>query len=372
MFERQRFEIVIVGGGIAGLSLAWALSARGVSDILVLEREGQHAVHATGRSAASLVEHDANPVLAALKVGGGRFLRAPPAGFAGSPLLVPRGIFFLHDEPEPPALPLPGVRAEVLDAAQAARRVTGLDPGAFACALHLPEDGHIDVHGLLSGYLAAARSAGVTVRCGVEVAHVLVEGGGVVGLVTEDGLKIEARWVVDAAGAWAGPVAELAGAAPIPICPLRRSIAIFAAPDPAAAASWPLVIAESRSLYFGPESGGLLLSPMDETPSPPCDARPDDVTIAGALERLGALAPELVPRSVRRRWAGLRSFAPDRVLVVGEDPIVRGFFWLAGQGGCGIETSPFVADIAADLLLDGATERFDAALLSPARFARTS
>jgi D-arginine dehydrogenase len=107
---------------------------------------------------------------------------------------------------------------------------------------------------------------------------------------------------------------------------------------------------------------------MDEDPMEPCDARPDETRIAEAVERLGQLAPRLVPKALRRSWAGLRTFAPDRVLVVGEDPMVKGFFWLAGQGGCGIETSPAVGQIAADLLLDGRTERYDAALLSPARF----
>jgi len=108
---------------------------------------------------------------------------------------------------------------------------------------------------------------------------------------------------------------------------------------------------------------------MDEAPSEPCDARPDDLTIAEAMERLRAIAPRIVPQALRRKWAGLRTFAPDRVHVVGPDPVVDGFFWLAGQGGCGIESSPAIGAIAADLFLDGKTDRFDAALLSPARFA---
>jgi D-arginine dehydrogenase len=131
---------------------------------------------------------------------------------------------------------------------------------------------------------------------------------------------------------------------------------------------WPFVVSDPHHLYFAPESGGLLLSPMDETPSEPCDARADDVAIAEAFERLAPLAPALVPQALRRRWGGLRSFSPDRVPVVGEDPRLRGFFWLAGQGGCGIETSPFLGQIAADLLLHGRTDRFEAATLSPARF----
>jgi len=129
------------------------------------------------------------------------------------------------------------------------------------------------------------------------------------------------------------------------------------------------VHSDDDHLYFAPESGGLLLSPMDEEPMEPCDARPDDEVIAQGLARLAGLAPSLVPQTLRRKWSGLRTFAPDRVPVVGEDPRVRGFFWLAGQGGCGIETSGALGPVAADLLVAGKTERFDARALSPARFA---
>jgi D-arginine dehydrogenase len=146
----------------------------------------------------------------------------------------------------------------------------------------------------------------------------------------------------------------------------------FAAPEGLSVSHWPLVHNESHHLYFGPESGGLKACPMDEDPMEPCDAQPDELVIAEAVERMAKLAPALAPKRIRRAWAGLRTFAPDRVLVVGEDPLVKGFFWLAGQGGCGIETSPAVGQIAADLLVDGRTDRFDATVLSPARFVGTT
>jgi D-arginine dehydrogenase len=123
-----------------------------------------------------------------------------------------------------------------------------------------------------------------------------------------------------------------------------------------------------HSIYFTPEAGDLMLSPMDEEPIEPCDPSPDDSVIAAAIERFGALAPTLVPDAIRRRWSGLRSFSPDRAHVVGEDPRRPGFFWLAGQGGCGIETSPAVGRIAADLIVDGRTAIFDASRIAPARF----
>jgi D-arginine dehydrogenase len=358
----REHDAIIVGGGIAGASLAWALAERGARDVVIVEREPHPGMHATGRSAASLVEVDPIPTLSRLKAGGAEFLRHPPPGFAAAPLLATTGILlYYRAAPEI----VPGVRAVRLSAAEAVARVPVLAPRDGG--LFLPDDGHIDVDALLAGYL---RGAAATMRASSEVTGVVVDRGRARGVVTAAGETIAARWVVAAAGAWAAEVGRLAGAAPLALAPLRRSIATFAAPDGLDARGWPLVMSEAESVYFAPESGGLLMSPMDETPSPACDARADDTAIAAGLERLRALAPALAPRSLRRRWAGLRTFAPDRIPVVGEDPWVRGFFWLAGQGGCGIETSPLVARIAADLLLDGTTERFDAAALSPGRLDR--
>ena len=374
MDERRRFEVIIAGGGIAGASLAHFLAERGLTDVLLLEREEQHAYHATGRSAATLVEWDAIPALQALKLQGGAFLRDPPAGFSEQPLLTRIGVLVAFDEPlwsaVLPVLPAFAQRGTVLrelSRAEALEKVPVLAPDHLAGAVFLPEDGHIDVHELLWSYLRHATRRGVVRRCGVEVRGIRVEGGRCRGVVTNAG-EFSSRWIVNAAGAWAGRIARLAGAAPIALTPLRRTIITFPAPADIDPSGWPLVHNESHRLYFKPESGGLLACPMDETPSEPCDAQPDDETVALAVERIRMLAPRLVPRVLRRRWAGLRTFAPDRVLVAGEDPLVRGFFWLAGQGGCGIETSPAVGQIAADLLLEGRTARFDAAALAPGRF----
>jgi len=373
---QARYETVIVGGGIAGASLAYFLAERGMTDVLLLERETQPGYHATGRSAAVLAELDANPVLQGLKVASAGFLRQPPAGFADVPLLTASGILLLFRDPAwgairqaAPVIEEAGTRLLLLGPAEAATRVAALVPERFDGAVLLPDDGDIDVHALLSSYLRHAQRRGVDQRCGVDVHAVRVAAGRVTGVVTSDG-PIEARWVVDAAGAWAGTVARLAGAASIPLVPHRRTIVTF--PVSADVPGWPFVASEDDRLYFAPESGGLKLSPMDETPVEPCDAHADELAIAEGLERLRALAPTLVPRTLGRRWAGLRTFAPDRVPVVGEDPRVRGFFWLAGQGGCGIETSPIVGQVAADLILDGRTARFDASVLAPSRFGHSS
>jgi len=375
MPSREHFEVVIVGGGIAGASLAYFLSERGMTDVLLLERESQPGYHSTGRSAAVLVEWDAIPALQELKALGGAFLRHPPAGFSEQPLLHPNGVLIAFQGPAWPAvrdlvprLGQRGTTAQVLSQSEVCHRLPVLAPSYFDGAVLLSEDGHIDVHELLWSYLRRAAQRGVQRRCGVEVTGLRVDGTRCRGVITTSG-DLEARWVVNAAGAWAGTVAQFGGAAPIPITPHRRTIITFAAPDDLEVSHWPLFTNESHHLYFAPESGGLFASPMDEQPMAPCDVQPDDLTVAEVIDRLGRLAPRLVPKTIRRKWSGLRSFSPDRVLVVGEDPQVKGFFWLAGQGGCGIETSPAVGAIAADLLLTGRTERYDAAVLSPTRFA---
>lgn len=374
MSQRTAFEVVVVGSGIAGASLAHFLAARGCSDVLLLEREGHPGYHSTGRSAAVLVEWDAVPALQELARLGGRFLRNPPAGFADNPLLDPAGIVVTFEEPvwsavreTLPALAERGTAVVELSTAAIVERIPVLAPEWVAGGVLLPEDGHIDVHELLWSYLRHAARAGVERRCGVEVTGVQVERGRCRGVVTAAG-TLGARWVVDAAGAWAETVARMAGATPIALTPHRRTAVTFAAPDGLDVRRWPLVSNETQRLYFKPESGGLMASPMDEDPLPPCDARPDELVVAETVARIEKLAPRLAPRSLRRTWAGLRTFAPDRVPVVGRDPQVEGFFWLAGQGGCGIETSPILGQIAADLIVEGRTDRFDAAVLSPARF----
>ena len=372
--SRKTYEVVIVGGGIAGAALAYFLAERGVADVLLLERESQPGYHATGRSAATLNELDAVPTLQRLKVLSAPFFHRPPSGFAQNPLLISSGVMTLFREPRwsairaaAPGFAADGLQLEFIERARAVTRVPLLSPPEFDGALLVPGDGHIDVHELLTSYLRHAAHRGVERCWAVEVRGIRVEGDRCVGVRTDQD-ELRARWVVDAAGAWAGPVAAMGGALPVPLVPHRRTIVTFAAPDDVTVASWPMVSSDAHRVYFAPESGGLLLSPMDETPMEPCDARPDDVAVAAGLERLRALAPRLVPQSLRRKWAGLRTFAPDRVPVVGEDPQRPGFFWLAGQGGCGIETSPILGTIAADLLVEGKTERFDARELSPARF----
>ena len=374
MGARRQCEVVIVGAGIAGASLAYFLAERGVGDVVLLERETQLAVHSTGRSAATLSEFDANPTLLDLKVRSAPFFRSPPPGFAEHPLLRETGVVTLLSEATwsivtalASAWRERGLAFELLSPGAVRKIVPVLDPSEFAGGVWIPRDGRIDVHEVLTSYLRRARAAGAELVMGAEVDGFLVEGGRCRGVRTGD-REIRARLVVDAAGAWAGRVAALAGASPIALGPLRRTIVTFPVPPGLDVHAWPLVGSEGHSIYFAPEAGDLMLSPMDEVPMEPCDPKPDDETIAAAIERLARLAPALRPTTLKRRWSGLRTFAPDRVHVVGEDPALPGFFWLAGQGGCGIETSPVIGRLAADLIVDGATSVYDSSRLAPERF----
>jgi len=370
----ERYEVIIVGGGIAGASLSYFLAERGMTDILLLEKEDQPGYHATGRSASVLVELDPVRTVLQLKVMAAEFFRAPPPGFCESPLLDPRGVLTVYAEPLWPKaaeiipfLKASGVAAEALTIREVLCLVPVLAPGTFSGGILLARDGHIEVHELLWSYLRQARRRGLEMRCNTEVKALEVNRGRCCGVVTDRGV-IKGRWVVNAAGAWAGVVAEMAGAVPVQFTPRRRTVISFAAPEGIDPSRWPFVENESYHFYFGPESGGLLASPMDEDPVEPGDARPDEFVVAQAIDLVGRLAPTLVPRTLRNCWSGLRTFAPDQAFLIGADPLVGGFFWLAGQGGSGIETSPAAGQIAADLLLAGKTERFDAAALSPARF----
>lgn len=369
------FDAVIIGCGIAGASLAYFLSERGVPRILVLEKEGQPGYHATGRSAAVLVEMDFIPSVLQLKLMSAGFLRNPPDGFSEHALLSRSGILVLFQgdlweqaRQIPPVLRRSGAAVAALSADEVIAMVPVLLPENFDGAFLLPEDGHLDVNELLWSYLRHGRRRGVRVQLGEEVTGLRLERGRCSGVITARG-EYRAKWVINAAGAWSGRIRAMAGPSPVSLTPKRRTIITFEAPPGLDIPRWPLTADLSHSLYFGPEASGLMASPMDEEPMEACDARPDEVTVALAVERLKALAPRLVPKSIRHKWAGLRTFAPDQTLVVGEDPSVRGFFWLSGQGGCGIETSPAVGRIAADLIVDGRTDRMDAGAISPERFA---
>jgi D-arginine dehydrogenase len=270
---------------------------------------------------------------------------------------------------ELPALRGHGIAVEILEPVEVRRRLPWVTEPSFAGGCWLPESGRLAVGALIAAYLDSARARGAELWLDTEVLAVETRAGRISGVVTAAG-RVPCRTLVCAAGAWAGELAATAGASPIRFQPLRRTVVSFEPPAGRRVADWPLVSFDSAAVYVGPEGEGLLCSPMDEDPVDPCDARPDPERIELALERLGRLAAPLRPDRFRTARAGLRTFAPDRRLVLGEDPTRPGFFWLAGQGGWGIETSPAYGRIAADIIA-GAARAADAELvraLSPARF----
>lgn len=374
MSKNKFYDAVIIGAGIAGASAAYFLTRKGMKDVLILEKEEQPGYHATGRAAGVLVEFDLVPSTVDLKIKGGEFLRNPPEGFSEYPLLRKSGILITGQGPTlevmkqmVPDLTARGVEIRILSPAEVLAIVPAVSLVHIDGALLFSADGHIDVHELLWSYLRQAKRAGSELLCGEEVIGIRIEHNRVSGVLTGRN-AYSCRWVIDAAGAWGQKIRSLAGASPIKLTPLRRTIITFDAPEGLEASKWPLVADQTHQFYFSPESGGLLTSPMDEDPVEPGDARPDELVVAQALERLRQFAPKILPKALKRKWAGLRTFSSDQSMIIGQDPFLKGFFWLAGQGGAGIETSGVVGRLAADLIIDGRTGIMDVSPFSPERF----
>lgn len=361
------FDFAIIGAGIAGGSIAAELAEGGAS-VLVLEAEDQPGYHATGRSAAFWEECYGGPEIVPLTIASGTYLREH--GF-----LSPRGALYIGREENRADLDnflnrfaSTGATINRLDRAGLETALPGLLP-EWCNAVWEPACADIDVAGLHAHYLARARKAGVTLECRARLSQA-TRNDGSWQLATEGGRNFSAAVLVNAAGAWADQVAQLAEAKPLGITPYRRTV-LQLRTDPAPNADLPLVLDISGQFYFKPEAGRLWLSPHDEDPSEPCDAAPEELSVAIAIDRLEHVVDWKV-EAVERKWAGLRSFAPDRLPVYGMDPRREGFAWFAGQGGYGIQTSPAAARLAAQILMglprDEMTERLDASIYSPERF----
>ncbi|MHA6620681.1 NAD(P)/FAD-dependent oxidoreductase [Pseudonocardia sp. DLS-67] len=354
-------DTVVVGGGIAGASIAYELAAS--RSVLLAEAETALARHSTARSAATYIPgHGAGPLRALVVASGPRFSRLE-AELEAPPLLSPRAVLHvafdadgeaqlateLAEQAGEPGAPV------AIEPAEALRRCPVLRPGAVRAAAVVEGSADIDAEALHQAYVRGLRGRGGTVRTGAPVTGVEKRGDG--WRVRAGAEVIDAAEVVDAAGAWADVVAGLAGVPRIGLTPYRRTIAVVRVPDPARlhgpdGARLPMVVDPLESFYFKQEGDGLLVSPADETPVDPHDARPDELDVATALERVEA-ATGLGLRSVRTAWAGLRSFVPDRLPVVGAWPGQPGFWFCAGQGGSGIETAPALAAFAAAVVTGG-------------------
>jgi len=351
----ERCDVLIVGGGIAGAGAGYTL-ARDGHRVVLLERESQPGYHTTGRSAALFAETYGNAPIRALTVASRDFLVNPPAGFSDVPILTPRGALHIGTAEQAGLLDVeynemrrlvPSVRR--LTAAEALAQVPVVRPEAVAGgALAEPEAMDIEVHALHRGFLKGMTAAGGRIVTDAEVLGIARTGADWTVETRQGGFS--AGILINAAGAWADVIAGLAGVAPIGLEPKRRTAVTFDPPAGADIHRWPMVIAADETFYFKPDAGRLLLSPCDETDSEPCDAQPDEMDIAIAVDRLET-ATTLQVRRLAARWAGLRSFVADRTVVCGFDAAAPGFFWLAAQGGYGIQTSAAVSRVSGALAL---------------------
>lgn len=367
-------DVLIVGAGIAGASLAAALAP--YRRVLMVEAEDAPGYHATGRSAAFWQETYGGPGVQPLSIASFGALHDPPRDFSARGFLSPRTAINLARRDDAVAVDAfaagfsaRGVSIERMSAAEIERRVPGIRP-EWSEAAYEASCSDIDVGALHAAYLRAAKRAGAMLATRARLDGARRTGTGwEVGLGHE---TLRADLIVNAAGAWADQLAEACGAAPLGIQPFRRTIVQLRLDYPVPA-SLPLVIDIGGAFYFKGESEGRIwLSPHDETPSPPCDAAPEELDVALAIERLRQVVDWPVA-AVERKWAGLRSFAPDRLPVFGADPRVPGFIWCAGQGGFGIQTSPAISALLASQLgapaPEGAIAGIDPAPYTPSRFA---
>ena len=372
----QPYDFVIIGAGIAGASAGWELAAH--RRVLLLEREAQPGYHTTGRSAALYSATYGTPNLCALTRASRAFYDAPPPEFGSAPILTPRGVVYLAG-PDQIDL-LEAAYAEALPRNPQVRRLTReelleqapcLRPEAVAAGMSEPGAADIDVHALHQGYLRGLRQRGGEIRTHAEVTA-LQRGEEGWHITLADGEVLRARAVVNAAGAWADVVAAQAGVPPIGLEPRRRTAFTFPVPAGMQAAHWPAVIGIAEDYYFKPDAGQMLGSPANADAVAPHDVVPEELDVALGIHRIEQVTCFQIRRP-SHTWAGLRSFVADGDLVIGWDNHVPGFFWLAAQGGYGIQSAAGAALLTRQLALgeplapELAREGVDVAGLSPAR-----
>ncbi len=345
-------DVIVIGAGIAGASVAWWLAPH--AKVVLLERESQPGYHSTGRSAALYMASYGPPQVRALTRASLAFYESPPEGFSEHPLLSPRGAMLVATQEQLPELdahwamlaPINPL-AQRLSAAEAIARVPVLRAECVAGAVYEPDAADMDVHAIHQGFLRGVRRHGGGLVCDSPVTS--LQRTGPVWEVQAGTQCWQAPVVVNAAGAWADEVGRLAGAQPIGLVPKRRSAFVFHPPAGIAISDWPLVFGAAEDWYIKPDAGVLLGSPANADPVPPQDVQPEELDIAMAIHRIGEMTTLQVPRPIRT-WAGLRSFVGDGGLVGGFDAQAEGFFWLAGQGGYGIQTAPAMGEACAALI----------------------
>lgn len=372
-------DVLVIGAGISGAAAASALALR--AKVALVEMEAQPGYHTTGRSAALFTPHFGSPTMRRLNAASRAFLAAPPEDIAETSLLSPRGVLTIARPGDEAALA--ATLAESTDdapilpltAAEALALAPLLRPDGVAAAAYEPGVADIDVAALHQGFLRRCRHRGGHIALNAPVSALQWSNG--VWHVTAGNEQFSAAVIVNAAGAWGEAVARLAGAAPTGLTPLRRTAIVVDAPAGRDLATMPAVEFAGHGPYLKPDAGRVMASLADETPDRPHDVQPDDMDVAVLVDWLETHT-EIRVRTAPRAWAGLRSFVADRDPVAGFDPDIPGFFWLVGQGGCGIMMAPSLADVTAGLILDGHmpdalhAAGITAAALSPARMRRAA
>lgn len=367
-------DFLVIGGGMAGVSAAAHLAPHG--SVTLVEAEATLAYHTTGRSAALFVVNYGGHGSRRLAAASASFFADPPEGAADAPLLTDRGVLWIADEARMDHLralaeePQPaGYETELVDAATALEMVPVLRPDMVAGGMVEPQAKDIDVAGLHQAFVRISRRHGAKIVTRAPVMEIRRSGSG--WEVVAGGTTYHAGAVVDAAGAWGDRVAALAGIAPVGLEPRRRTA--FMVPGSADYGSWPFVIDADHLFYFKPDGEQILCSLAEEEPDEPGDPRPRMEDVALAIERINQFTT-LGVRTVNSQWTGLRTFAPDGELVIGEEPTAPGFFWLVGLGGIGIATSPAYGSLLAslatgtDLAAPLREAQVDPKILAPSRF----
>ena len=344
-------KVVVIGGGIAGVSAAYHLARCG-ADVTLLEQESALAFHSTGRSAALYFENYGAQANRPLTRASRSFFDSPPAGLVDHLLLAKRGALWVGRPDQSASLSElleegtgAGGSTRWLEPEEAVTLVPVLRPEMVGGGVWEPEALDLDVAATHQGFVRGLRAAGATIVTSFRVS-VLEHTGGRWRVGAEGG-EFEADVVVNAAGSWCDQIGGLAGAMTIGLQPMRRTA--FTVPGNEGWARWPLVSNAENEFYFRPDGSQLLCSLAEENPTDPCDARPEQLDIALAIDRINTHTT-LDIRVVRSSWTGLRSFVRDRAMVIGFDPVVPHFFWLAGQGGTGIQTAPAAGELAAALI----------------------
>lgn len=334
-------DFLIAGAGIGGTSCANWLSE--THSVILLEMESQPGYHTTGRSIAVYTEAYGPRTIRALAKSGFEFLTNPPSSFSEIPLSRPHGLFFIAREDQMDALKVGladvqelSPHIQLISADEAVAQIPVLRRDYLAAAFLDPNALALDVNAIHQGYIRGLRGNGSEIVCNAQIQGLERKGGK--WRATTPAGEFAAPVLINAAGAWADQVGQMVGARKISLQPKRRTVIAFTPTNVEVSDDWPVVIDCEEEFYFKVDAGTVLGSPADETPVEAQDVQPEEIDIAYTIDRLQK-ATTMEVTKLQRTWAGLRSFVPDGIPVVGYDPDAEGFCWCAGQGGYGIETS---------------------------------